>query len=129
LQQLIQAVIRAAIFKAILSVASGGAGGGLGLVGSGVQGGGLGAPAMAAEGGITPAQPTNVIAGEGGEREAIMPLSKLDQLLASARMSGGKANVNVNVSPSVTRSGDLLWGIERGKSRRERLGLDQTPNG
>ena len=129
IQQLIQAAIRAAIFKAILSVASGGAGGGIGAIGTALPGGGLGGPAMAAEGGITPPRATSVIAGEGGEREAIMPLSKLDQLLANARMSGGQANVNVNVSPSVTRSGDLLWGIERGKSRRERLGLNQTPNG
>ena len=125
IQQLIQAVVRALVLKAIMTAITGGGGAAAGMVGSGLPGGGLGAPAMAAEGGIVPAEPTRVIAGEGGEREAIMPLSKLDKMLKTQRMKGGKKESrSINIIPRFTQSGDLQWGIERGKSRKERLGID-----
>jgi len=125
IQQLIQAVIRALALKAIMAAITGGGSAVSGMVGSGLSGGGLGAPAMAAEGGIVPAEPTRVIAGEGGEREAIMPLSKLDKMLKTQSMKGGKKKSrSVNIIPRFTQSGDLQWGIERGKSRKERLGID-----
>ena len=126
IQQLIQAVVRALVLKAIMAAVTGGGGAVSGMVGTGLSGGGLGAPAMAAEGGIVPAEPTRVIAGEGGEREAIMPLSKLDKMLKTERMkdSGRGSNVNVSITPRFTQSGDLQWAIDQSQSRRERLGLE-----
>jgi TP901 family phage tail tape measure protein len=113
IQGLVQAVVRALVLKAIMAaITAGGSSGGnavSGLVGSSMPGGGLGAPAFAAEGGITKAKPTNVIAGEGGEREAIMPLSKLDSMLASAKMSpSGMGQVNINITGETRREGEVL---------------------
>jgi len=125
IQQLIQAVVRALVLKAIMTAITGGGGAAAEMVGSRFSGGGLGGPPMAAEGGIVPAEPTRVIAGEGGEREAIMPLSKLDKMLKTQSMKGSKnESRSINIIPRFTQSGDLQWGIERGKSRKERLGID-----
>jgi hypothetical protein len=106
-QQLVQAVVRALALKLIFSAITGGGGaaGSLGMIGTGLGGGGLGAPAMAAEGGIVPAQPTNIIAGEGGEREAIMPLSKLDRMLSSAKERGGGGSLAVQGSGGAKLAG------------------------
>jgi TP901 family phage tail tape measure protein len=124
-QQLVQAVVRALVLKGIMAAITGGGSAAAEMVGSRISGGGLGAPAMAAEGGIVPAEPTRVIAGEGGEREAIMPLSKLDKMLKTQSMKGGKKESrSINIIPRFTQSGDLQWGIERGKSRKQRLGID-----
>jgi len=126
LQQLIQAVIRALVLKAVMAAITGGTGGAPMISTGGTGGPGFGGPPMAAEGGIVPAEPTTVIAGEGGEREAIMPLSKLDKMLKTERMkdSRGGSNVNVSITPRYTQSGDLQWAIDQSQSRRERLGLE-----
>jgi TP901 family phage tail tape measure protein len=131
-QQLVQAVVRALVLKVIFTAITGGGGSGssLGMIGTGLGGGGLGAPAMAAEGGIVPAQPTSIIAGEGGEREAIMPLSKLDRMLSSAQSRGGGGGLAVQGAGGARlASGEVRIPVEvvnqaneEGVRRRKRKG-------
>jgi hypothetical protein len=134
IQQLVQAVVRALALKLIMTAITGGAGGGnavSGMIGTGLGGGGLGAPAMAAEGGITKAKPTNVIAGEGGQREAIMPLSKLDSMLSSAKNGGygGSPGTVRGAGGARVASGEVRIPVEvvnqasrEGARRRKRKG-------
>lgn len=50
-----------------------------------------------AEGGIV-TRPTVAEIGEGGEAEAVIPLSKLDKMLAGNPSSGSSSNVTINLS-------------------------------
>lgn len=52
---------------------------------------------LLADGGIIPATPGGILAviGEGGEDEAVLPLSRLDAILASRQQQGGGAGMNV----------------------------------
>lgn len=60
--------------------------------------------ARLAEGGIVKARPGGIMAniGEGGEDEAVIPLSKLDQVIGGK--GGGNVTVNVNMSGIMARS-------------------------
>lgn len=58
-----------------------------------------------AEGGIVSARPGGILAniGEGGQDEAVIPLDKLDDMIASGSQGGG-ANITLNLQGIMTRS-------------------------
>lgn len=63
-----------------------------------------------ATGGIV-SQPTKALVGEGGEKEAIMPLSKLDEYVN--REEKGNITIIVNVSGTGDTASDVYYAIER----------------
>ena len=63
-----------------------------------------------ATGGIV-SQPTKALIGEGGEKEAIMPLSKLDEYVN--REEKGNITIVVNVSGKGDTASDVNYAIER----------------
>ena len=63
-----------------------------------------------ATGGIV-SQPTKALIGEGGEKEAIMPLSKLDEYVN--REEKGNITIVVNVSGKGDTASDVYYAIER----------------
>ena len=63
-----------------------------------------------ATGGIV-SQPTKALIGEGGEKEAIMPLSKLDEYVN--REEKGNITIIVNVSGTGDTASDVYYAIER----------------
>ena len=63
-----------------------------------------------ASGGIV-SQPTKALVGEGGEKEAIMPLSKLDEYVN--REEKGSITIIVNVSGKGDTASDVYYAIER----------------
>lgn len=112
--ELAQMVVQALIFKAIMSalgmggvpVPSGGGGnvfGGLGKL--------LGFTKMA-DGGIV-SKPTFAMVGEGGESEAIMPLSKLDSFFGKAFSAGANSSDTMSGGSFVLRGNDLVLAMQR----------------
>ena len=63
-----------------------------------------------ASGGIV-SQPTKALVGEGGEKEAIMPLSKLDEYVN--REEKGSITIIVNVNGKGDTASDVYYAIER----------------
>jgi hypothetical protein len=116
--QLAQMVIKALVFKAIMSALgmgkvvgttselTGGLLGGLGKL--------LGFTPMA-EGGIV-SKPTFAMVGEGGESEAVMPLSKLDSILGSAFASGANSGGGMSGGSFVLKGNDLVLALQRSNS-------------
>jgi hypothetical protein len=51
--------------------------------------------------------------GEGGESEAVMPLSKLDTMLGNAFSSGTKSGNSITGGQFVLRGQDLLLAVNR----------------
>ena len=81
-----------------------------------------------AEGGIATG-PTAALIGEGGESEAVMPLSKLETLIEPATPAAAPAaqapapKVNVNVATEARIEGqDLVVGVRKALNEEERLG-------
>ena len=111
--QLAQMVIQALIFKAIMSaLGMGSVAGGVGDAGGGLFGG-LGKLFGFADGGIV-SKPTFAMVGEGGESEAIMPLSKLDKALGGAFASGAsQAKDTASQGSFVLRGNDLVLAMQR----------------
>ena len=114
--QLAQMVVQALIFKAIMSALGMGSAAGTtnGLTGGLLGGLGklLGFTPMA-NGGIV-SKPTFAMVGEGGESEAIMPLSKLDSVLGNAFANGAMSGSSMgNGGQFVLRGQDLLVAINR----------------
>lgn len=108
--QLAQMVIQALVFKSIMSALGMG---GLGDAGGGGIFGGLGKLFGFADGGIVN-KPTFAMVGEGGESEAIMPLSKLDKALGGAFASGAsQGNSNPSQGQFVIRGNDLVLAMQR----------------
>lgn len=113
--QLAQMVVQALIFKAIMTAL--GMGGAAGTT-NGLTGGLLGGLGKLlgftpmAEGGIV-SKPTFAMVGEGGESEAVMPLSKLDNLLGNAFSSGANSGNSNNGGQFVLRGQDLLLSVNR----------------
>ena len=68
-----------------------------------------------AEGGIV-SKPTFAMVGEGGESEAVMPLSKLDSILSSAFTSGANSGGGVGNGSFVLRGNDLVLALQRSNS-------------
>ena len=110
--QLAQMVIQATVFKAVMeSLGMGAFSGGGGFLGGLL--GGLGKIFGFANGGIV-SKPTFAMVGEGGESEAIMPLSKLDKALGGAFASGAnQANDNPSQGQFVIRGNDLVLAMQR----------------
>jgi hypothetical protein len=115
IQQIITATVKSAILKGIFTIFSGGAGAAIPAPGPSA-GGGI---SFAAEGGIVTG-PTLLVAGEGGESEAIVPLSKLSKMMngggssgrggkvqgaGPARLAQGQINIPVEVVDSAKREG------------------------
>ena len=113
--QLAQMVVQALIFKAIMSaLGMGGAAGTTNDLTGGLLGGLgklLGFTPMA-EGGIV-SKPTFAMVGEGGESEAVMPLSKLDTMLSNAFSSGTNSGNSNNGGQFILRGQDLLLAVNR----------------
>ena len=117
--QLAQMVIQALIFKGIMTAL--GMGGPVGST-SDLTGGLLGGLGKLlgftpmAEGGIV-SKPTFAMVGEGGESEAVMPLSKLDSILSSAFTSGANSGGGMSNGGSfVLRGNDLVLAMQRSNS-------------
>jgi hypothetical protein len=113
--QLAQMVVQALIFKAIMTalgmggvpVPSSSGGSGFDILG------GLGKLFGFANGGIV-SKPTFAMVGEGGESEAIMPLSKLDSVLGNAFASGANSGGGMaNGGSFVLRGNDLVLAMQR----------------
>ena len=68
-----------------------------------------------AEGGIV-SKPTFAMVGEGGESEAVMPLSKLDSILSSAFTSGANSGGGMTGGSFVLRGNDLVLAMQRSNS-------------
>lgn len=113
--QLAQMVVQALIFKGIMTAL--GMGGAAGTTNS-LTGGlldGLGKLLSfkpLAEGGIV-SKPTFAMVGEGGESEAVMPLSKLDTMLSNAFSSGANSGNSNNSGQFILRGQDLLLAVNR----------------
>ena len=113
--QLAQMVVQALIFKGIMTAL--GMGGAAGTT-NGLTGGLLGGLGKLlgftpmAEGGIV-SKPTFAMVGEGGESEAVMPLSKLDTMLGNAFSSGINSGNSANGGQFVLRGQDLLLAVNR----------------
>ena len=113
--QLAQMVVQALIFKGIMTAL--GMGGAAGTT-NGLTGGLLGGLGKLlgftpmAEGGIV-SKPTFAMVGEGGESEAVMPLSKLDTMLGNAFSSGTKSGNSITGGQFVLRGQDLLLAVNR----------------
>lgn len=72
---------------------------------------------MLANGGIV-TKPTTALIGEGAESEAVLPLSKLESLLAGHSSSAGSSNITINFNPTINvttdgKSGDAYDQIRR----------------
>lgn len=68
-------------------------------------------PRLAAGGIVT--KPTLAMVGEGGEAEAVLPLSKLRGMMGGGGGAGGGVTINVHVSGSVQTDRDLSQGIRK----------------
>ena len=116
--QLAQMVVKALLFKAIMSaLGMGGAAGSTTDLTGGLLGGLgklLGFTPMA-EGGIV-SKPTFAMVGEGGESEAVMPLSKLDSILGNAFASGANSGGGMSGGSFVLRGNDLVLALQRSNS-------------
>jgi len=109
--ELAQMVVQALIFKAIMTAL------GMGGVpmpsnGGGEILGGLGKLFGFANGGIV-SKPTFAMVGEGGESEAIMPLSKLDSVLGNAFSAGANSGGEMTGGSFVLRGNDLVLAMQR----------------
>ena len=113
--ELAKMVIQALIFKAIMNALGMGAAAGTTSDLTGGLLGGLGKLfgfTPMAEGGIV-SKPTFAMVGEGGESEAVMPLSKLDTMLGNAFSSGTKSSNSNNGGQFILRGQDLLLAVNR----------------
>lgn len=115
LRQLAEMAVKAAVFAGILSLLPGGsvASGGLGFLGYFNKI--LGIPKLA-DGGLATG-PTLAMIGEGGESEAVLPLSKLGGMLnrtfTAGAMSGGGLGQN---GQFVLKGNDLVLALQRSTS-------------
>lgn len=114
LRQMAEMVVQAAIFAGIMSLISGGAaGGGVSFLGAFNKI--LGIPKMAA-GGIATG-PTLAMIGEGNESEAVLPLSKLGNIMQSSFNAGAmNGNSMGNNGQFVLRGQDLVLAMQRSNS-------------
>ena len=108
LRQIAETLVQAAIFAGILSLISGGAaGGGLSFLGAfkGILG--------LASGGIATG-PTLAMIGEGSESEAVLPLSKLGNIMQSS-FNAGSMNTNSMAQNGqfILKGNDLVLALQR----------------
>lgn len=111
LRQMAEMVVQAAIFAGIFSLLSGGASGG-GMSFLGAFGKILGIPKMATGGVAT--GPTLAMIGEGSESEAVLPLSKLGNMMRGSFNAGSMGGGNGSgLGQFVLRGQDLLLSVNR----------------
>ena len=105
------AIIQATIFKGLMALMNTFTGGG-GLLGSIF--GGVGKLLGFADGGIV-SSPTMAMVGEGGQSEAIMPLSKLGNMMNSTFAAGAMSGNNVGSGNGqfVLKGNDLVLALQR----------------
>jgi hypothetical protein len=106
IQQIITATVKSAILKGIFTIFSGGAGAAIPAPGPSA-GGGI---PFAADGGIVTG-PTLLVAGEGGESEAIVPLSKLSKMMGGGGPGGGGGTVR-STGPAQLAQGEIKIPVE-----------------
>lgn len=114
-KQIAAAAIKAAIFATILNIVFPGSGGAASAGGfGGIFKSILGLPTTKnAEGGITDGPSWGLI-GEGSEREAIMPLSKLGTMMNNTFNAGAMSGNSVNGGGQfVLRGNDLVLALQR----------------
>jgi hypothetical protein len=111
LRQMAEMVVQAAIFAGIMSIVSGGAaGGGLSFGGAFLKVLGL------ASGGVATG-PTLAMIGEGSESEAVLPLSKLGNMMQGSFNAGSmNSTVGSQNGQFVLRGNDLILAINRSNS-------------
>ena len=111
LRQMAEMVIQAAIFAGIMSIVSGGAaGGGLSF------GKAFGKILGLASGGVATG-PTLAMIGEGSESEAVLPLSKLGNMMQGSFNAGSmNSTVGSQNGQFVLRGNDLILAINRSNS-------------
>lgn len=121
LTSLVARLIAAAAAAALLAVILSAVGFGGGLSGAASSAGsfknlfnGLSGFTAFAEGGIV-SGPTRALIGEGGEPEAVMPLSKLSKFVNNT--GGGR----IQIEPVLLPNGILLKSIERGRKEKSRI--------
>lgn len=111
-QQIAETLVQAAIFAGIFSLLSGGAGatGGLSFFGAFTKILGL------ASGGVATG-PTLAMIGEGSESEAVLPLSKLGNMMQGS-FNAGSMNTNTMAQNGqfVLRGNDLVLALQRSNS-------------
>jgi hypothetical protein len=109
-KQIAAAVIQAAIFASILSLVSGGAAGG----GGGVSFFGAFKNILGlADGGVATG-PTLAMIGEGSESEAVLPLSKLGNIMQGSFNAGSMSgNSTAQNGQFVLRGNDLVLALNR----------------
>jgi len=114
LRQMAEMVIKAAIFAGIMSLISkGAAGGGVSFMGAFTKI--LGIPAMASGGVAT--GPTLAMIGEGSESEAVLPLSKLGNIMQSSFNAGSMNGNGMGQNGQfVLRGQDLVLAMQRSNS-------------
>ena len=107
-KQIAEAVIQAAIFAGILSLISGGAaGGGVSFIGAFTKVLGL------ASGGVATG-PTLAMIGEGSESEAVLPLSKLSNIMQGSFNAGSMSGSSAGSGGQfILRGQDLLLAVNR----------------
>ena len=107
-KQIAEAVIQAAIFAGILSLISGGAaGGGVSFIGAFTKVLGL------ASGGVATG-PTLAMIGEGSESEAVLPLSKLGNIMQGSFNAGSMNGNNMAQNGQfVLKGNDLVLALNR----------------
>jgi hypothetical protein len=109
-----ESLIQAAAFAGVMSIVSGGAsnvaGGGLSFFGAFKKVLGL------ADGGIATG-PTFAMIGEGSESEAVLPLSKLGNIMQSSFNAGSMNSTSVGQNGQfVLRGQDLVLAMQRSNS-------------
>jgi hypothetical protein len=111
-QQIAATIVQAAIFAGIFSLISGGAGatGGLSFFGAFTKILGL------ADGGVATG-PTLAMIGEGSESEAVLPLSKLGNIMQTS-FNAGSMNTNTMAQNGqfVLKGNDLVLALQRSNS-------------
>jgi hypothetical protein len=111
-QQIAATIVQAAIFAGIFSLLSGGAGatGGLSFFGAFTKILGL------ADGGVATG-PTLAMIGEGSESEAVLPLSKLGNIMQTS-FNAGSMNTNTMAQNGqfVLKGNDLVLALQRSNS-------------
>jgi hypothetical protein len=111
-KQIAAAVIQALIFKAIMNALTGGAGGTV----EAASGASDLLFAGFANGGVV-SKPTLAMVGEGGESEAIMPLSKLASFLNTSFNAGAMSGSSSgNGGQFILRGSDLILATQRANS-------------
>jgi hypothetical protein len=113
-QQMVAAIAKMLIFKALTAAFSGGSSAAVGAVSGASSMQGISIPGAA--NGAVVTGPTIAAVGEGGETEAIMPLSKLQGMIDM----GGSQHVTVSVKDQVIRGQDIhtSYHVSQRKQRR-----------